>query len=134
MKKLSLLLAIICVLLYCSACFAGNRYVEVGLNEYIHVYLDTETLKKDESNNSFNCWVKYLYNDKGQKYYEMGKVRYEICNFTFYPNRTFTLHTYLAYDKYDKNIKDVVIPYYETKNKTIPPESDHEAIWEYLYK
>lgn len=134
MKKLSLLLAIICVLLYCSACFAGHRYIEIDKSEYGYVYLDTYTLTKNEENNSFDCWVKFLFTDKGQKHYDLGNIRSAIENYVFYPDRTYTLYSFAYYDKYERLIKQNDIPEYELENKYITPETLMEIIWIYLYK
>lgn len=158
MKKLSLLLAIICVLLYCSACFAGSQYKELYKDEYYTLYLNKNSVKVDRKEQAINnytyslypkserpgvgciCWLKKVYSNKGQQYYKTGKVKYTKMNYTFNSNKKYFIELY-DYDVKDKLIKkreyDEISTkgnevYYIKEQKSIKPGSIEEKIWNYL--
>ncbi|MGM9571314.1 MAG: hypothetical protein ACI3ZR_03765 [bacterium] len=135
MKKLSLLiLTLAFILIYHSICFADSRYIEIVKTEEISIYLDTETLTKDEEDNSFDCWVKYLYTNKGQQLYKTGNVRFILFNNIFYPDRTYTEYSYVLYDKYGNSIEKYSYSEDELQNEVVVPNSPVEYVWKYLYK
>lgn len=158
MKKLSLFLAIICVLLYCSACFAGSQYKELYKDEYYTLYLNENSIKPDKKEQMINeyryyytpkserpgvgcvCWLKKVYSNKGQQYYKTGKIKYTKINYTFYSNKKYFINLY-DYDAKDKLIKKREYDEISTKDnevwhikeeKSIKPGSIEEKIWDYL--
>lgn len=133
-KSIFIILIAAFILLYCSNCFADSRYTEISSGDYMTVYLDKESLLKDKEDNSFDCWVKYLYSSTGQKHYKMGNTSYELMRIIFFPDRTIIQLSYLAYDKNDKLIEDYTFAPDELKNEGIPPETALEDVWKYLYK